>query len=322
MRLQIPTLLTLLTTAVPLTLAQSRPNDTTICDFYTTALLKDNTAANQLKLLTLIVNTVVIGNYTTPNVGIAVPGILAPGKFNGTEVNLAPFFDGALFSTNDGKSEGSAVNFLDGGGAKPLMENKAADDDKKDSRQYNLLTHLYEFFGSLLGCSQQGMDDYPAYNGVASMYEVHKFMNLDAFQIGYFIQQVALSAASFGVAKEDLEVVGAALDKLFNKRCSPATVVIPSAGPQLESMCIASSCPLDPMAACGLYDKEGTGTPPKVANASLAGNTSSTASASATGTASATASKPTTTTPTGGAAVERVGSFAAVAGAVLLAFAL
>lgn len=33
-----------------------------ICDYYTTALLKNNTGANQLTLLTLLVNTVVIGN--------------------------------------------------------------------------------------------------------------------------------------------------------------------------------------------------------------------------------------------------------------------
>lgn len=39
-----------------------RPADTPICDYYTTALLKDNTAANQLTVLTLLVNTVVIGN--------------------------------------------------------------------------------------------------------------------------------------------------------------------------------------------------------------------------------------------------------------------
>ena len=39
-----------------------RPSNVSICDYYTTALLKNNTAANQLTLLTLIVNTVVIGN--------------------------------------------------------------------------------------------------------------------------------------------------------------------------------------------------------------------------------------------------------------------
>jgi hypothetical protein len=39
-----------------------RPANTSICDFYTTALLKNNTAANQMTLLTLVVNTAIIGN--------------------------------------------------------------------------------------------------------------------------------------------------------------------------------------------------------------------------------------------------------------------
>jgi hypothetical protein len=42
--------------------AQDRPEDESICDFYTTALLEENTAENQATLLTLVVNTVVIGN--------------------------------------------------------------------------------------------------------------------------------------------------------------------------------------------------------------------------------------------------------------------
>lgn len=59
--------------------------DPSICDKYTTALLKENNAKNQETLLTLVVNTAVIGNYTKPNVGIKVPGLLAPGtgKYEG-----------------------------------------------------------------------------------------------------------------------------------------------------------------------------------------------------------------------------------------------
>ena len=45
-------------------LAQTRPANVSICDWYTTALLKENTAENQLKVLTLVVNTAVIGNCT------------------------------------------------------------------------------------------------------------------------------------------------------------------------------------------------------------------------------------------------------------------
>ena len=53
-----------------------RPADTSICDDYTTAFLKDNNATNQVALLVLVVNTAVIGNYSEVNVGIKVPGIL------------------------------------------------------------------------------------------------------------------------------------------------------------------------------------------------------------------------------------------------------
>lgn len=112
--------------AVAGTAIAQRPNGTSICDYYTTALLKENNATNQYTLLTLVVNTVVIGNYTKPNVGIAVPGILAKGKFNGTDVNLLPYFNGGFNSTNRGGAKGESVNFLDDGGAVPLTLNKPA----------------------------------------------------------------------------------------------------------------------------------------------------------------------------------------------------
>jgi len=46
--------------------ADGRPSNTSICDYYTTALLTNNTAANQMTLLTLVVNTAVIGNCMFP----------------------------------------------------------------------------------------------------------------------------------------------------------------------------------------------------------------------------------------------------------------
>lgn len=107
------------------TVVAQRPKDTPICDYYTTALLKENNATNQYTLLTLLVNTAVIGNYTKPNVGIKVDGILAAGEFDGNKVNLLPYFNGGLNSTNrDDKAV--AINFLDDGGAAPLLLNKPA----------------------------------------------------------------------------------------------------------------------------------------------------------------------------------------------------
>jgi hypothetical protein len=52
--------------AVANTVNAQRPENTSICDYYTTALLKENTADNQATLLTLVVNTVVIGNCMSP----------------------------------------------------------------------------------------------------------------------------------------------------------------------------------------------------------------------------------------------------------------
>jgi hypothetical protein len=108
-----------------------------------------------------------------------------------------------------------------------------------DQYRSNLFTHLYQFFGTLLGCSKIGTADFPAYAGEKSMYEVHKYMALDAFQVGYFITQVGLSAASFGVATADVEAVGKALMDLFGHKCAPPATVVPSQGPQLQSVCIA-----------------------------------------------------------------------------------
>ena len=107
-------------------IASGRPSDVSICDYYTGALLKTDTEENQALLLTLIVNTAVIGNYTQPNLN-AVPGILTPGTYDGESVDLLQYFDGALASTNLGGKCGVVVNFLDGGGAAPLMQNKPAD---------------------------------------------------------------------------------------------------------------------------------------------------------------------------------------------------
>ena len=58
-----------------------------------------------------------------------------------------------------------------------------------------LLTHLYQYFGVLLGCTMQGNAAFSEYKGEASQYSVHKYMALDANQVGYFITQVGLAAA-------------------------------------------------------------------------------------------------------------------------------
>lgn len=127
--------------------------------------------------------------------------------------------------------------------------NMAANDD--DSNQYTLVTHLYQIFGSLLGCSMQNESSpFKNYQGNPSMSDVHRFMNLNASQLGYFIQEVGRSATSFGVSDEDAMTVGMALNTTFGYRCSPPTALAPGAGNYSQSTCLAADCPIDPNRNC------------------------------------------------------------------------
>jgi hypothetical protein len=182
---------------------------------------------------------------------------------------------------------------------------------------------LYEYFGGLLGCSEQGGSDYAAYDGANSMYSVHKFMDLSAAEVGYFITQVALSAASFGVAEADLTVVGTALNTLFNEECSPATVVQPSQPAALQAICIGDGCVQATVnATCGAYSKAVE--PATASSSSAAATGSSTGTMTESSSASATGSATGSATPTvsGNAGVVNKVSYAAAAGLMGAAFFL
>lgn len=97
------------------------------------------------------------------------------------------------------------------------------------------------------------MSGFDAYDGNPSMYKVHKFMNLGKPEMDYFITQVAMAAASFGVAKEDIAVVGKALGDTFNMRCSAPAEVIKGKGAQAQAICIKSGCEEAKDAKCDAY---------------------------------------------------------------------
>ncbi|APA15390.1 hypothetical protein sscle_14g101600 [Sclerotinia sclerotiorum 1980 UF-70] len=236
-----------------------RPTDTSICDYYTTALFKNNTADSQQQLMTRIVNIALIGNGHYSRRSVNVTGIISTGTYNGIKVSLLPYFDGGLFSTNGG-GKPISVNFLDGGGSGTLMSYKAA--DSMSSNQYFLMTHLYQYFGVLLGCSKQGGTNFPAYSGSDSQYKVHKFMNLSDAEVNYFIEQVALSASFFGVSASDLMIIGYSLRQSFGYRCLPPATIVPSQGAQLQSICTDPTCPLASNNTCASYDQ--TITKPKL----------------------------------------------------------
>lgn len=115
-------------------------------------------------------------------------------------------------------------------------------------------------------------------------------MDLDEHEVGYFITQVGLAAASFGVTTEDATAVGTTLGKIFGVRCAPPTPVIPSQGPQLQSICVANTCPLSPGDTCAAYQPTFE---PAVANITLVGNTTTSTNTTASGTAAPTGSSTT-----------------------------
>lgn len=157
----------------------------------------------------------------------------------------------------------------------------------------------------------QGMAGFDAYNGQASMAEVHKFMGLGKPEMDYFVTQVGLAAASFGVAKDDISAIADSLNSVFNVACGPPTAVVKAQGPQLQSICIdQSTCPKaakDPM--CDMY-------PAAVKPGNATGTMMPSGSMSATGTASGT-NMPSGTgsaIPTAAAAVNGYSAVAVVAG--------
>lgn len=142
----------------------------------------------------------------------------------------------------------------------------------------------------------QGMAGFDAYTAHPSMYEVHKFMALDPYEVGYFITQVGLAAASFGVADADVEAVGAALTKLFDYRCAPPAAAVEAQGPQLQSICVAEECPLAADAVCEQYEAVVDPMPA----AAMSSNASASASATPAMNGSVTMAAPTSTATASG----------------------
>jgi hypothetical protein len=204
----------------------------TLCVKYTKAVFGDDTAENELALMEAVVNLAVLGDAD-----MGVPGILAD------EGGLAPFFTGEAGNTTNRGGTPVSINFLDGAGDLPNPD--------PSSNTAILLSHLYQFFGALLGCTADG---FPAYEGNPDMLYVHQFMNLDEVQLDYFNTQVALAAQALGVEETDVMTIQSVLDGLFNMRCTPpltadSGVPLFMVGTQ-AGICTAPSCPVADMAAC------------------------------------------------------------------------
>jgi hypothetical protein len=90
-----------------------------------------------------------------------------------------------------------------------------------------------------------------------------RFMDLDIFQMTYFINLVVTALTSLGVSPSDSSIIGTSLTKQFNTRCAaPISVPNIAAPPELQSICIAPNCPLDPNSNCSAYPLNGVALAP------------------------------------------------------------
>ena len=86
-------------------------------------------------------------------------------------------------------------------------------------------------------------------------------MALDPAEVGWFINNVGLAAASFGVSSADISTVAGVLMQYFGYRCSPPLAI--TDGADLQSICVNAKCPKDPMAVCQEYPWNGVSPEPK-----------------------------------------------------------
>jgi hypothetical protein len=75
-----------------------RPSDASICDYYAEKKYGENSTTTQVKLLQNIVALAFGGGDGVPDTSAENTGIINPGKYNGLDINLRPWFDGS--STN------------------------------------------------------------------------------------------------------------------------------------------------------------------------------------------------------------------------------
>jgi hypothetical protein len=97
-----------------------RPSNATICDYYAIANYGANTTATQYRLMQSILALAFGGPGPLSNVAPAITGIFNAGSFDGTPVDLQPWFNGSKDSTNL-NNQAVGINWLDGGGTTPLL---------------------------------------------------------------------------------------------------------------------------------------------------------------------------------------------------------
>lgn len=97
-----------------------RPSTASTCDYYAQSLYGVNNSQTQYQLVQHIVALAFAGAPSkNTNISSDITGILNPGTFQDSSVDLAPWFNGAIDSTNL-NDQAVGINWLDDGGLSPL----------------------------------------------------------------------------------------------------------------------------------------------------------------------------------------------------------
>ena len=97
-----------------------RPSNASTCDYYAQNLYGASNSQTQNQLVQHIV-ALAFGGAPLSNTNISsdITGILNPGTFQDLNVDLAPWFNGVIDSTNL-NDQAVGINWLDDGGLDPL----------------------------------------------------------------------------------------------------------------------------------------------------------------------------------------------------------
>ncbi|OBT66722.1 hypothetical protein VE03_03868 [Pseudogymnoascus sp. 23342-1-I1] len=234
-----------------------RPSSTSICDYYTQVKYGSASEANQLKMMQSIVSLAFggPGSISSDSIPVGLTGILNAGVHDGVAVNLLPFFNGSVRSTNL-NNQAVSINWLDDGGIQPLvdfMTNKTDTVVLSDStNEYRLFGHFYTAFAKIFGCSHPPVS--PTAGAFPNPAYVHKFMSLNFTEIGHFINQLTLSCQYNGFSATDSQSLALLMNSRYNTRCAPAFSLNANEAAQLFSICQDPTCPLAvPNSDCDAY---------------------------------------------------------------------
>lgn len=257
--LRSPSMLLVVVLLFGVSLAQ-RPSNASTCDYYAQNLYGANNSQTQNQLVQHIV-ALAFGGAPLSNTNISsdITGILNPGTFQDLSVDLAPWFNGVIDSTNL-NDQAVGINWLDDGGLDPLHSYLNGSTSNvmltNTTNQYRLFAHFFQAFSHIFGCS-----DPPApppsssgSSGPLSLAYVHKYMNLNYTDLGHFINQLSMATTNYGFSDQDSQTLNTDLNGMYNVRCAPPVTENPAQGPQLLSLCQADTCPLAvPNADCAAY---------------------------------------------------------------------